>query len=322
MDNVDMFGLLVPLSFDGVKVTPWGMMAAIGPNAFRTDGEYYGNFAGTSAKFPRAGMFPVGGARHKDGFKDGKRLSAYGAAWWAGLTGDITYWDPFRIAFDFNYGAVDYDDSRLNRSGWLASLLFEYKLDWAIPGLYGWYASGDDNNPANGSERMPSMSVNNNNNGFSNFAFNGNPYIARENTLGYDMSGTWGIGARLKDISFVEDLKHTFRVNYIGGTNSPTMAKRYLSGADRPGYHSFVDGPNEGALGMNPLYMTTNDSALEIGLSNEYKMYENFIVYLDAAYLATWMDHSKSVWGHSKMNGKDDEVRDPWNVNLSFVYSF
>ncbi len=51
-------------------------------------------------------------------------------------------------------------------------------------------------------------------------------------------------------------------------------------------------------------------------------MYENFIVYLDAAYLATWMDQSKSVWGHSKMNGKDDEVRDPWNVNLSFVYSF
>ena len=314
MDNVDMFGLLVPLSFDGVKVTPWGMMAAIGPNAFRTDGEYYGNFAGTSAKFPRAGMFPVGGARHKDGFKDGKRLSAYGAAWWAGLTGDITYWDPFRIAFDFNYGAVDYDDSRLNRSGWLASLLFEYKLDWAIPGLYGWYASGDDNNPANGSERMPSMSVNNNNNGFSNFAFNGNPYIARENTLGYDMSGTWGIGARLKDISFVEDLKHTFRVNYIGGTNSPTMAKK-MSLNDMYA--------NEGGLGMEAMYLTTQDSALEIGLTNTYQMYENFVINLEADYIALWLDTSKSVWGARHRNGSPiPQTNDAWNINASFVYSF
>ena len=240
MDNMDAFALLVPLSFDGVKVTPWGMMAAIGPNAFP---------AGTSAKYPVAGMIPAGGPHHKDGTWAVKKLSTYGAAWWAGLTGDVTYWDPFRIAFDFNYGAVSYDDSRLNRSGWLASLLFEYKLDWATPGLYGWYGSGDDSNPANGSERMPSMSVNNNNNGFSNFAFNGNPYIAREGTLGYDMSGTWGIGARLKDVSFVEDLKHTFRVNYIGGTNSPTMAKRYLNSVGRGDYQAF-----EGIYGPCLLY--------------------------------------------------------------------
>ena len=233
-------------------------------------------------------------------------------------------WDPFRIAWDFNYGDAQYDDSRLNRSGWLASLLFEYKMDWGIPGLYGWYGSGDDDNPANGSERMPSLSVNNNNNGFSNFAFNGNPYIAREGILGYSMAGTWGIGARVKDVSFVEDLKHTLRVNYIGGTNAPKMAK-YLSGN---GYNGIggavagVTGPNMQGLGMDPLYMTTEDSALEIGLTNEYKMYENFTIMLDAAYLATWIDHSKSTWGRSTMNGKSDQERDPWNVNLSFVYAF
>ena len=51
-------------------------------------------------------------------------------------------------------------------------------------------------------------------------------------------------------------------------------------------------------------------------------MYENFTVMLDAAYLATWIDHSKSVWGRSTMNGKSDQERDPWNVNLSFVYAF
>lgn len=35
MDNLDAFALLVPLTFEGVKVTPWGMYAAIGPNTFR-----------------------------------------------------------------------------------------------------------------------------------------------------------------------------------------------------------------------------------------------------------------------------------------------
>ena len=328
MDNVDVFALLLPLSFEGVKVTPWGMMAAIGPNAFRAGDNYEGNVTGTSKVYPTAGMFPAGGAMHKDGSPAAKSLGTYGTAWWAGLTGEVTMWDPFRIAWDFNYGDVQYDDSRLSRAGWLASLLFEYKMDWGIPGLYGWYGSGDDDNPANGSERMPSMSVNNNNNGFSDFAFNGMPYwTSREGVLGYSMAGTWGIGVRVKDVSFVEDLKHTLRVNYIGGTNAPKMAK-YLAGNDARGYkgiegaYAGITGPNMQGLGMVPLYMTTEDSALEIGLSNSYKMYENFTVYLDANYLATWIDHSKSTWGRSHMNGKSDQERDPWNVNLSFVYAF
>ncbi|MDD4701390.1 MAG: outer membrane homotrimeric porin [Desulfovibrio sp.] len=323
MDNVDVAALLVPLTFDGVKVTPWLMYSAIGSNAFRGGNDFIANGKskdfGTSWKYPAAGMFPVGGAHHKDGTPAGKKLDQYGNAIWAGLTGEVTMFDPIRIAWDFNYGSASFDDSRLNRSGWLASLLAEYKLDWAIPGIYGWYGSGDDSNPANGSERMPSLSVNNNNNGFSNFAFNGNPYIAREATLGYSMAGTWGVGARLKDMSFLEDLKHTFRLNLIGGTNSPSMAKK-MSRATWG--DALAANSSTSTIGMDPLYMTTMDYALEIGLTNSYQMYENFTVMLDAAYLATWLDQSKSVWGNSKMNGKTDEVRDPWNVNVSFVYSF
>ncbi|WP_165177820.1 outer membrane homotrimeric porin [Desulfovibrio sp. ZJ369] len=327
MDNVDMFSLILPLTFEGVKVTPWAMYAGIGPNAFRDADGYFGNLSNKDFKSASrlnymAGMLPAGGARHKDGTPVDKKLSSYGDAWWAGLTGEVTLWDPFRVAWDFNYGGVQYDDSHLNRQGWLASLLFEYKLDWGIPGLYGWYASGDDDDPSNGSERLPSVSVNNANNGFSNFAFHGNPYIAREAILGYNMSGTWGIGARVKDVSFVEDLKHTLRVNYIGGTNDPKMAKYIVGRGYEPFRDSGIVGPNMQAVGMDPLYMTTDDSALEIGLTNTYQMYENFTVMLDAAYLATWLDNSKSVWGNSTMNGKSDQVRDPWNVNLSFVYSF
>ena len=310
MDNMDMFAVLLPLTFDGVKVTPWVMYAALGPGMFDHENQNP-NWGGYGSAWTRAARGLTSGFVGN--------LDSYGNAFWAGVTGEVTYWDPFRIAWDVNYGSVSYEDEKMNREGWLASLLLEYKLDWGTPGLYGWYGSGDDNNPKNGSERMPVVSANGNND-FSNFAFNGNPYIAREGILGSTMVGTWGIGARLKDVSFLEDLKHTLRVNFMGGTNAPKMAK-YVS------HNSFKDPATVARYGTSydPLYLTTEDYALEIGLTNTYKMYDNFTVMLDAAYIAMWLDDSRSTWGKNPMAGFAGDrngVYDAWNVNLSFVYSF
>ena len=320
MDNMDMFAVLLPLTFDGVKVTPWVMYAALGPGMFDhekmhdPDGDYpYGSYGSAWTRASR-GL--------TSGFTGFDKLDSYGNAFWAGITGEVTYWDPFRIAWDVNYGSASYADQKMNREGWLASLLLEYKLDWGTPGLYGWYSTGDDNNPRNGSERMPVVSANGNND-FSNFAFNGNPYIARECILGSTMVGTWGIGARLKDVSFLEDLKHTLRVNFMGGTNAPKMAK-YVSETqvyDKRGMAPM----HMGADVFDPLYLTTEDYALEVGLTNTYKMYDNFTVMLDAAYIALWLDDSRSTWGKDAMkgfNGNKGGTYDAWNVNLSFVYSF
>ena len=346
MDNMDMVGLLVPLTFDGVKVTPWGMYSAIGPNTFRnatgtkTNGVWsdtdnaLGNIVGSDASLVKGGLFPVGGARHKD-FTNAngiasRKLSTYGNAWWGGISGEISIWDPFRVAFDFDYGSVTWeDDGRLNRQGWFATLLAEYKLDWATPGLYGWYSSGDDNNPANGSERLPSLGYENTNN-YSNFAFDGDPYIARDHVVGRSMAGTWGVGARLKDMSFIEDLKHTFRVNLIGGTNSKGMAKRmseaglWANGTDLG--DGGLPGPRNSSsfgLGHEELYLTTGDTALEFGLSNYYKMYDNFTIALEADYMALWLDTGKTAWGARHRVGKSiPETKDAWNINASFVYSF
>lgn len=312
MDNVDLFALALPLTFDGVKVTPWAMYGAIGPNAFRNGRDNYytinGDNAGTSNAYYRAGMYPIGGGSHHE------KLTGYGNAVWAGVTGDIVAFDPFRVAFDFNYGSVSYDDSSANRAGWLASLLVEYKMDWMTPGIYGWYGSGDDDNTGNGSERMPFVSVNNTNNGFSRYAFNGNTYLARESVVGYGMTGTWGVGLRAKDVSFVEDLKQCLYVNFMGGTNSPHMAKELVS----LGYAANT--PN--IVGKDSMYLTTDDYALEIGLVNSYKIYDNLEMTFEASYIAMWLDKSRNVWGHSVMNGKDDTVRDAWNFNLCYVYSF
>ena len=314
MDNMDMFAVLLPLTFDGVKVTPWVMYAAMGPGMYDLNDK--GKLVSYGNAWGRAGAGMV------SGFHGSDKWDTYGNAFWAGVTGEVTLWDPFRIAWDVNYGSAAYEDQKLNREGWLASLLLEYKLDWGTPGLYGWYSTGDDNNPRNGSERMPVVSANGNN-GFSNFAFNGNPYIAREGVLGTNMTGTWGIGARLKDVSFLEDLKHTLRVNFMGGTNAPKMAK-YMQDGYHAGEKRGVESINA-ATAYDPIYLTTEDYALEIGLTNTYKMYDNFTVMLDAAYLALWLDDSRSTWGKNPMrgfSGKDGGVYDAWNVNLSFVYSF
>lgn len=311
MDNVDMFGLVLPLKFDGVKVTPWAMYAAIGPNALRgndtADGDFTNNYFkqawGTSATHFQRGMVAAG-----PGIK-GEKLTSYGNAIWAGLTADIVAFDPFRVAFDFNYGSVAYDDSSANRSGWLASLLAEYKLDWGIIGLHGWYSSGDDDDTGNGSERMPYVSLNNTNTSFSNFAFNGDPYLGREGVVGYGIVGTWGVGAYVRDFSFVENLKHTFRVNLFGGTNSTDMA-------------SVVGRPNYGGLGTDAMYLTTNDTAMEFTLINDYQIYENMDIRLTASYIALWLDKSDDVWGNAKLNGRDPDSRDAWDISLAYVYSF
>ena len=322
LDNIDTLALLLPLTFDGIKVTPWVMGAMIGAGALDADPDYYDwdaddwvynyNGADSLSRFTGAGLFPAGGARHRNGREANDFPTGYGTGIWAGLTGDITMFDPFRFAWDFTYGSVNWEDhGRWNRSGWILSALFEYKMDWGIPGIVAWYSSGDDGNPSNGSERLPALGTNNTN-GFSNFAFDGDKYIARDAVIGDSMAGTWGVGARIKDMSFVEDLKHTFRVNLMGGTNAPKMGRK-LAAND-----IFA---NSSDWGMEGMYLTTEDTALEIGLTNTYKMYENFLINLEADYVAMWLEDRGDYARISSKDGKN-QVRDAWNVNLSFVYSF
>lgn len=337
MDNVDAFGLFVPITLDGISITPWGMYAALGPNSFRGDtnssGDPFANLIngmGASSSYYMAGMLPVGGARHKDftnanSSPSGRKLTNYGNAWWGGVTGSFSVLDPINIAFDYEYGSVQYpNDGRLNRHGWFASMLVEYKLDWGTPGLYGWYGSGDDSNPANGSERLPALDPNNANN-YSYFAFDGAPYLERCALIGNNMAGTWGIGARLNNVSFIDSLSHIVRINYMRGTNSPTMAKKMsLAGLWANGS---VLTPNDiatnASLGMPGVYLTSMDSALELGTTNSYQMYENFSINLEAGYIALWLNTDNSVWGARHRNGEAiPQTKDAWNINTSFVYSF
>ena len=322
LDNVDVFGLLLPLTFEGVRLTPWAMLGMVGSNAFRSGNDYYGSGYGSGIG-PSWYALPA----HK---ADGTSANAYGTAFWTGLTGEITAADPFRLAWSVNYGTFDSGEEALNRSGWYASLLAEYKLDWGTPGIYAWYSSGDDDDPTNGSERLPSFDYNNEcTSGFSGFGTLGTWTIGRDAVLGYTLAGTWGFGARIRDLSFIDKLSHTIRVNFYNGTNAPRMA-RYIKGElDVPGhagrslYGTASDFNNVNTNGG--IYLTQRDYAAEFGIMSSYQIYDNLRLLVEANYIALWLDQSSDVWGGFSKNGswhRANSIEDAWNVNMSFIYKF
>lgn len=290
-DNVDLFGLVLPLTFTGVNVTPWVVYGAVGQN-YALDGNedlHPGNLGFL--------MRPEAGSARADRLAADKHtLNAYSDLLLAGLTGEITVADPFRFAWDVQYSKLATGEERYNQQGWFATLLAEYKVEWGTPGLYVWYASGEDDSLSNGSERMVSFGAQGGNE-YAKFAFDGQDYIARGAVLGDTMSGTWGVGARLADMHFVENLKHSLRVNYIAGTNEKEGLEK-LALTERK-------------------YLTKEESALEVGLSTEYQVYENLVINSDIAYLALFGED----YAFRKKAGEGDKA-DAWNANVSFVYSF
>lgn len=330
LDNMDLISLAVPLRFEGIEATPWVMYGIIGQNAFRNDGPaagenpYYGN--GNYRNFYTTSGYGPNNGRWRTTNKDFARRHANTSAFWAGLPVKLTLWDPLNIEFDINYGYVESQGRGLmedaygnpkkystERQGWLAKALIEYKMDWGTPGILGWYASGDDGNPGNGSERMPSVSPCGN---FTSFMGDGNWGWASAGNI-YDRNlsyaGTWGVGLQVKDMSFLEDLKHTFRAVYWGGTNSPTMAKY----ANSP--WSWGSNYEDSSIGDVEHYLTTNDGILEFNLVNSYQIYENLEVNLELGYLVNFID--QDTWKRGKMTD-GYEKQDGYKAQLIFAYTF
>ena len=315
LDNMDLFALMLPLKFDGVELTPWVMYGMQGKNTRFNEGEVETADGALSVTLP--GYYPA-----FNDFNLGKTSKAYGSLFWAGLPVAITAFDPLNIEFDINYGYVEamgrYDVLKRGvdpvrgssqRQGWLVKALVEYKMDWGTPGIFGWYSSGDDGNVKNGSERLPSLAGAGN---FTSFMGDGNMawgtgYNFYDNNLTY--AGTWGIGLQVADMSFVEDLKHTFRIAYWGGTNSPSMVK----------YMDSAVAWNETTAAQDGPYLTTNDGLLEFNLVNSYQIYENLEANLELGYIVNMMD--KDTWDKS-YHSSNWSKQDAWKAQLILAYTF
>lgn len=320
LDNLDLFALMVPVTLDGFSITPWAMLGMKGANSMegidkwqgRSDDETFGTSDGNL----HYSLYPYPGLAGRDNI--GGTSKGYGTLFWAGLPFSITAFDPLNIEVDLNYGYSEAmgrywaskngvaKRSSTERQGWLAKALVEYKMDWGVPGIFGWYGSGDDGNPRNGSERMPSVVPLNT---FTSFMGDGN-YGWVWNDYCLDYAGTWGVGLQIRDMSFVEDLSHTFRVAYWGGTNSTGMVK----------YMSDSYAWNDGWGSLTGPYLTTNDGLLEFNLVNNYKMYENFDINLELGYVANFVDND--TWKKAGARNTTFQKQDAWKAQLVFAYSF
>ena len=176
-------------------------------------------------------------------------------------------------------------------------------MESVTPGLTAWYSSGDDANVNNGSERLPQY---NTPWAVSALGFGGGwTDIATWKVLGHNPGGLWGVVLHLKDISLMEDLKHTLRAGYYHGTNNSAMPKA----ANMTSYPSRIDGPFA--------YLTTSDDAWELNADTRYKIYENLELAVEAAYVRLNLD--EGTWGKKIVNEVD---KDSYRVSIGLKYSF
>ena len=117
--------------------------------------------------------------------------------------------------------------------------------------------------------------------------------------LGHNPGGLWGVVLHLKDISLMEDLKHTLRAGYYHGTNNSAMPKA----ANMASYPSRIDGPFA--------YLTTSDDAWELNADTRYKIYENLELAVEAAYVRLNLD--EGTWGKKIVNEVD---KDSYRVSI------
>ena len=294
-DAMDFVGLTVPMTFDGVKVTPWGMYGAIGRDSLPSASPASGQNGVTMADR----LLPAMG----NGLAVGN-YDRHGNAWWAGVASELTYFDPFRFALDAAYGSVDMGSYRaadnknfdMERAGWFASILGEYKMDYFTPGVLFWYASGDDSNAYNGSERMPTVEGS-----WTASSYGYDDIFGRDSCdmIGLSNTGTMGVYLQAKDISFMEDLTHIFRVGFVKGANNTEMVRSGWASLDS----------NDG------LYLTTADKAWEVNFDTQYKIYKDLTLGVELGWIN--LDLNEDVWKNAN-SYKDNIYRGAVTLQYTF----
>ncbi len=257
----DLFSVAAALKFDGFSVTPYVMYGAIDK----------GNTM--------------------QGSTDGTLNIADGNAYWFGATATMTYFDPFTLKLSGAYGTMNYEGvgAPNDRDGWYIQAKASYKTAYGTPILGGWYGSGDDSDakyarqgwiPTVGGRFHPTI------------GYCAGEYGLFDTTSRHNIAGTWGVQAGIEDVSFLEDLSHTFTVTYWQGTNDDKLAG-----------------------GLNPWeYMTTSDSVVEFNLANTYNIYKNLTAVLELSYMIT--DYDKGDHGMKNID------KDGWSTALNFAYKF
>ena len=276
--------LAVPVKLDGFAFSPYFAYAYVGHDAL---------IGGADA--PIAENVLVGLATPQPDLTAGRN------AYFAGTNFEMTYFDPIKVMADFAYGNVSGGGETNDRSGWMFDLAVDYTgFDFMTPEVFFVYTSGEDDDPTNGSERMPA--IGSRNYGPGSFWFANDTLLAGSWGYNNDMTGYWALGLSLKDISFMEKLSHTVNVMYVKGTNDEDVLNA---------------GYNTSGLGMYTYgeTLTEEDHIIEFDLNNKYKLYDELTLTLDLGYIVNGYD--KDTW-----SAVDPNRENAFKLSTGLLYQF
>lgn len=274
-DDMDMFGFILPIKTDVVRLSPWAMFALIGKDSEYVTGE--GRFGATPGRYADRQAY------------DQSKVDSSMLGWWAGTSLELPILDPFFVKMDAMLGGIDTGHTESDTWGYYLAAEMGHKFSFGSLSALGWYASGEKDSDEKG-HTMPMVS---DDTGFymTSYGFAGGRSRAFDCALSSNGLGMWGIGLKLADVAFVDNLKHTLQVTYMGGTNK----------GDSAGRRSMRDGGVQS-------YLMSSDRAWEVDLLNSYKVNDNLDLYLDFSYLALdlgdhWRDKNGTEGSFATMVG-------------------
>ncbi len=259
-DEVDAFGVVLPVELDGVSITPYALYALAGEDTgFGDTGKLVGD---AGAIDENVGVF------------------------WFGGGVELNLLDPFVFAVDGAFGSSDAGDDSADREGYYLAAKLGYKMDMVYPQLIGWWASGEDDDDANGSEAMPVLAP------YlytSTFGFDNSAILSGGDVISDNAGGTAGLALIFAGFTFMEDLTHDLILAYAVGTHDENPA--YFPDA---GYQTLL---------------TEEDSAWEVNCNTQYQVYENLAAVLELGMVSVDMD-------------KTDDEETAWKAAFGLEYKF
>lgn len=296
--DLDGYYLSVPVTLDGFKAVPWGLVSVVGRDTnFTTP---MGTGPKITAQRLSTSMLSANAAANPSALRNAQNLY-----WWAGLSASLTALDPFKFYADFIYGSGAGDDRQANaRRGYFFDVAAEYTgFDLLTPQMTFWYSSGEDSSLSDGSERMPTIRQ-----GWSpsgSFLLDGG-HTFGAGYMGLDPVGSWGLAASLNKISFIKDLSHRLTVSYSRGVNSASSLRKA---------NALLGVGNYVQMGSD---LAENEYVVAVNLDHQYTIYENLAAIVEMGWAHG--EFQKSIWGRRFVNKAGD--CDPIKVAFGFKYKF
>lgn len=222
-DEFDAIWLAVPITPEGMKITPFFVYAWLGDSL--PLGGMDLNGLGTAAR-PLPANF--------DAFGDDSQINP----WWAGVAFNLDMFDPIVAEMNFYYGDAGTED---DFNGWWVDGMVAYKgLEWFTPELFLAYSTGQDDD-TNEIGVMPTLISNW---GPTGSVINGSNFTTDQ---GAAQPGFWTVGLALRDITFMEKLSHELLVYYVQGTNdkNATFTNSSVTGLSEDDSFIGIDFNNE-----------------------------------------------------------------------------